>query len=1357
MLSASPGIKRISKPSYSCPTYMVNEAIETCWQRLARFRYRAFRLASCGLFLTNLVGQDSPPGMDSAIVERAFPVFRQAPLAGPVGPLLLRHQPQPIILPHLDTNLVNEMRSRLGPSWLGPSRSLPVEANAAIGSDVAPRLPGRWEQTDEGLFVWRTTIRSIGASAMRLHFEGFNVDGKVYAYPRRASVGTPFAGPYEGLGPQGDSDFWSDIVFGDSVTIEFILRHNAEPPDGIPFRVNEIAHILPSTFRSPGKRSNWSPVVPGILTPRSIAGCHLDISCYPDWQDPEYPSVALLITSKSDGSYSCSGTLINPRYDSDETLLMLTAAHCIGDNEDAQNTEFIWNYQTGECYGQPSLYNLDRTSGARLVVAKGPDRYNDFALLSLDRQQVLRKTGVTKTGWEPASIQDGTEVVNVSHPDGAFKRIAFGETTHVNWSGLDSIGFGSVRWRRGSTERGSSGSAIFRESDGRLIGVMGGGSIRIPPCDSDYRAYFNRFDRIYDAIKDYLESESFLHPRATKISVVLGQSGESITLVQSSGGGYTLNDSPFQSGDIVTARNGNKYRLTRDDGNWSATFIAEATTVNLISGVDVVTLMRAEDRSYRLDDQRIVSGSVIAHHDRGTYKLSLGPGRIWLSEPILAPAQGAGHGFSIHTVAGSGSYGFRGDQGTAVAARLANPSGVAVSDSGEVYVSDTENHRVRKITPSGVITTVAGRGIAGFRGDRGAATSARLWNPQGLALDGAGRLYVADSTNHRIRVIDSNGTITTLAGSGRPGFGGDDGPSTEAMLLRPSDVAVDALGNVYIADTGNHRIRRVSNGIITTVAGNSRVGFGGDGGPADLATLNNPEGVAVDMYGSVYIADTRNHMVRRVDLDGTISTIMGTGSRGYTGDGDPATSASLNLPSGVAVDWRGGVYVADSGNHVVRRIKTSGYAETVAGTGLAGSVGDGGPSNQARLNSPAGLWIDLRSEVYVADSRNRKIRRLQADWDVVPAQFAPASVEVPLGDSGDVARLWKSGTEFTYSGSLFESGDFVWGSGHRRYQLTSTSTGGFKATLSPPDYAEWLESARGPAEQGDADAQSLLGALFYFGDGVEQDYGEALRWFRLAAAQGDAYSQSSLGNMYRRGLAVDVDFAQAADWYRKAAAGGRRWAQYSLARLLESGEGVTTNPIAARRLYLLAANKDLDSAQVSLGFWHFAEVSSPEDHREAAMWFRLAAAQRAAWGEFGLGLLYYQGSGVLQNYSGAASWFRRAADQGLASAQSWLGSMYEFGRGVRIDVAESARWYRSAAVQGNAFSQWQLGQAYLSGSGVTRNLVTAHVWLSIAVQNGEKSANDELAVVRQRMSQSQLRAADDLKARCSSTGYADCP
>ena len=857
---------------------------------------------------------------------------------------------------------------------------------------------------------------------------------------------------------------------------------------------------------------------------------------------------------------------------------------------------------------------------------------------------------------------------------------------------------------------------------------------------------------------DYLESEISLDPRASQISISLGDSGESITLIQSASGGYSFNGSPFQSGDILTAGNGNKYRITRDDaGNWSAAFIAEATKVALISGVDEITLVRAEDRSYWLDDQQVLSGSVVAHHDRGAYRLSLRPDGNWWSEPILASVQGGGQGFAVHTVAGSGSYGFRGDQGQARTARLANPFGIAVSDAGEIFVADTENHRIRRISSSGVISTVAGRGTAGFAGDRRAATRARLWSPRGIALDGMGRLYVADSKNHRIRVIDSNGIITTFAGTGRPGFGGDDGPPAEAQLLSPSAVAVDTLGDVYIADTGNHRIRKVSDGIITSVAGNSRVGFGGDGGPADLATLNRPEGVALDVYGTVYIADTRNHMVRRVDLDGTISTVMGTGKQGYSGDGALATSATLSFPRGVAVDWRGGVYVADSGNHVVRRITTSGHAETVAGTGRPGSIGDGGPSDQARLNAPAGLWVDLRSEVYIADLRNRRIRRLQADWDVVPAQLAPTSVKVSLGDSGDVVRLWKSGTEFTYSGSRFELGDFVWGSGHRRYQLTSTSNGGLKATLSPPDYAEWLESAKGPAEQGDADAQALLGALFYFGDAVAQDYGEALRWFRLAAAQGDAYSQSFLGNMYRRGLAVDVDPAQAADWYRKAAVGGRRWAQYSLARLLESGEGVSRNPLAARRLYLLAANKDLDFAQVSLGFWHFAEDGSAEEDLEAAKWFRLAAGQRAAGGELGLGLLYYQGRGVPQSYSAAATWFRRAANQGMASAQSWLGYLYELGRGVPSDVAESARWYRSAAVQGNAFSQWQLGQAYSSGSGVTRNLVSAYVWLSLASQNGEEDASDDLAAVQQQMSPSQIREADDFKARCSSTGYADCP
>jgi sugar lactone lactonase YvrE len=257
-------------------------------------------------------------------------------------------------------------------------------------------------------------------------------------------------------------------------------------------------------------------------------------------------------------------------------------------------------------------------------------------------------------------------------------------------------------------------------------------------------------------------------------------------------------------------------------------------------------------------------------------------------------------------VAGSGSYGFSGNKGQASAARLANPSGIAVSDSGEIFIADTENHRIRKVSFSGAIETVARTGSPGFIGGRRAATGARLSNPRGLALDGKGRLYIADSGHHRIRAIDPDGTISTIAGTGRRGFVGDDGPATASQLARPHAVAVDALGDVYIADTGNHRIRKVSNKIITTVAGGSRIGFAGDDGPAYLAALNTPAGIAVDMFGVVYIADTRNHRVRRVDLDGSITTIMGTGHDSYGRDGGPATSASLRLPEGVAVGRRGG-------------------------------------------------------------------------------------------------------------------------------------------------------------------------------------------------------------------------------------------------------------------------------------------------------------------------------------------------------------------------------------------------------------------------------------------------------------------
>ena len=1203
--------------------------------------------------------------------------------------------------------------------------------------------------------MWRTTIRSVGAGALRVHFESFDVDGRVYAYPHGGRAGTPFAGPYRHLGPQGDGDFWSDVVPSDSVTIEFVLRRGAERPDGLPFRVNEIAHIRPGAFPSQRKTSTWSPVTPWPGEPRAIVGCHLDVSCYPDWQRAGYASEALLYITRPEGTASCSGTLINTRYDSDDVLLMLTAAHCISDNQTAQNTVFYWNYETDRCYGQPRPLDLVSTTGATLVVARGPDRYDDFALLKLDMNDVLSVTGTIMRGWSPSWVPTGTDVVNVSHPDGAFKRIAFGVTTAVNWRGLSDVGFGSVRWLRGTVEHGSSGSGVLRERDSLLIGVIGGSSMD-PPCDTSYRAYFNRFDRIYDEIEEYLESESSLVARR-RITIRLGTSRDQVILVESTGGGYTLHGDPIESGRIVTAGNGNRYRLILDaSGNWAAVFIAESIEVPLSEGFDSVTVLRNEDRRYQIGGKPISNGSVIAHHDRGTYRLSSAADGTWSAEPILADAPGSGRGFSIEAVAGSGSYGFRGDGGQARAARLANPFGVAVSDSGNVYIADTENHRIRMVSPTGVITTVAGTGAPGSSGDRRAATRARLSSPKGLALDAEGRLYIADSGNHRIRVIDSSGTISTVAGTGHSGFTGDNGLAAEARLSRPSAVAIDAFGEVYIADTGNHRIRKVANGIVTTVAGSSRSGFEGDGGPADLAALSSPEGVAVDMFGTIFIADTRNHRVRKVDLDGSITTVMGTGRYGYGGDGALAVRASLALPQGVAVDWRGGIYIADSGNDSVRRIDSLGIAETIAGTGRRGRDGDGGPSDRALLNSPAGLYVDVRSEVYIADAENRSIRRLRADWEVIPARDVPVSVVIPLGWSGDVARLWRSGNDYTYRGSPFEPGDYVWSS-NVRYQLNSTPSGGLRAVYSPPDYSQWLEEYRGRAEEGDPVAQSTLGALYYFGDGVPKDFGEALRWFRLAAAQGVAYAQTSLGYMHERGYAVDIDLVGAAEWYRLAAAQGWTSAQYRLARLLQSGDGVERNHAAAARLFRLAAVNDVPGAQVRLGRMYRDAIGVGEYPAEAAKWFFLAAQQGDGWGQANLGFLYYYGRGVERNHFEAATWFRRAADQGSAWAQSWLGSLYERGEGVLRNLAESATWYRLAAEQGYAFAQWQLGQAYSEGAGVTRDVITAYVWLSLADENGNENASSDLAVLRRTMTTGQIRDANSHKARCRSSGYESCP
>jgi sugar lactone lactonase YvrE len=346
---------------------------------------------------------------------------------------------------------------------------------------------------------------------------------------------------------------------------------------------------------------------------------------------------------------------------------------------------------------------------------------------------------------------------------------------------------------------------------------------------------------------------------------------------------------------------------------------------------------------------------------------SNGPG---LAPPTNSRIRRVSNGV-ITTVAGNGTVGFSGDNGPATSAQLNDPDGVAVDSAGNLYIADSGNNRIRMVS-NGFIITVVGSGTEGYSGDNGPAVSAELNNPWAVAVDAAGSLYIADSYNFRIRKV-SNGVITTVAGNGTPGFGGDNGPASSAELSGAKGVALDSAGNLYIADSGNNRIRKVSNGMITTLAGGGSVV--GDNGPATSAWLGSPEGVAVNAAGDLYIADNYNDRIRKV-ANGVITTVAGNGTQGYSGDNGPATSAQLyNAYGGVAVDAAGNLYIADYFNNRIRKV-SNGVITTVAGTGASGFSGDNGPATSAALSNPGGVAVDAAGNLYIADYFNNRIRKV---------------------------------------------------------------------------------------------------------------------------------------------------------------------------------------------------------------------------------------------------------------------------------------------------------------------------------------------------------------------------------------------
>ncbi len=440
--------------------------------------------------------------------------------------------------------------------------------------------------------------------------------------------------------------------------------------------------------------------------------------------------------------------------------------------------------------------------------------------------------------------------------------------------------------------------------------------------------------------------------------------------------------------------------------------------------------------------------------------------------PLLTASDSTAKTYTIQTVAGND---FIGDNGPALAAIFSQTEGIALDRAGNIYVADADDNRIRKITPDGLIRTAAGTGVEGFSGDGGPATAALLNHPYGVAVDPSGNLYIADLGNARIRKVAADGTIQTVAGGGStaPDTIGTGVAALSVKLVQPRNLAIDNDGTVYVSDFGAHRVYRISTaGLLAGLAGTGKAGFSGDGAPALLAQLNSPAGLASDSNGSVYIADSGNNRIRKVNhgiistfysvsaptgvalnpgnvlyvaaagyvgttsralggistardlatdaagnvyattgqvvgkiaASGAVSTVAGSGaSRYFAGENSPAVSARFHGPSGVAVDDAGNWYIADTANNRVRRVNASGVITTVAGTGAAGSAGDGGPATLAQLNSPRSVAIDAQHSLYIADTGNNRVRKITLSGNITTVASGLSNPEyVATGPDGSL-------------------------------------------------------------------------------------------------------------------------------------------------------------------------------------------------------------------------------------------------------------------------------------------------------------------------------------------------------------------
>ena len=353
------------------------------------------------------------------------------------------------------------------------------------------------------------------------------------------------------------------------------------------------------------------------------------------------------------------------------------------------------------------------------------------------------------------------------------------------------------------------------------------------------------------------------------------------------------------------------------------------------------------------------------------------------------------------------------------------PSAIAYDAAGDLFFVDTNRNQAFEVSLAGGLTTIAGTGTQGFSGDNGSAINAELNAPQGIAVDPSGTIYIADTGNHRIRSITS-GQIATIAGTGTPSFSGDGAAATAATLNIPTALAIDGQGDLLLCDTANHRIRRISAGIITTIAGTGIQGFSGDGLAATAAELDSPAGIAASADGRIFIADSHNHRLRIITTTGIIQTITGTGTPGYSGDGLAATAAQLSLPRGITLDAAGNILFADSNNQRIRSINTQGIITTIAGNGVQGLAPDDSAAASVSINTPHAVAVSSFNSPVFAESPNHLVREVAANGDLytiaVPSPSRSTTISLTAPASvvyGQVsATITVSGNAATPQGSI---------------------------------------------------------------------------------------------------------------------------------------------------------------------------------------------------------------------------------------------------------------------------------------------------------------------------------------------------